>query len=125
VRNIIGADPKSGAVAINAVPRVGQTLQYQLRDSLAASDELRRLLTAKAATLPAAPFAGLLCTCAGRGRGLFGRPNHDAGMVDEFFPGLPVAGFFANGEIGPVGDRSFAHGHTASLALLSVAPCAE
>ena len=44
VRNIIGADPKSGAVQINAVPRVGQTLQYQLRDSRVASDELKRLL---------------------------------------------------------------------------------
>jgi small ligand-binding sensory domain FIST len=118
VRNIIGADPKSGAVAINAQPRVGQTLQYQLRDSLAASDELRRLLRVQAASLPATPpYAGLLCTCNGRGRGLFGRPSHDAGLIDEFFPGLPLAGFSTNGQIGPVGERSFEHGYTASLAL--------
>ncbi|MCE0483420.1 MAG: FIST C-terminal domain-containing protein [Methylacidiphilales bacterium] len=116
VRNIIGADQKSGAVAINAVPRVGQTLQYQLRDSRVASDELKRLLRGLAAT---APFAGLLCTCNGRGRGLFGSLNHDAGMVNEFFPGLPMAGLFANIQIGPVGDFSFAHGYTASIALIS------
>jgi small ligand-binding sensory domain FIST len=123
VRNIIGADPKSGAVAINAQPRVGQTLQYQLRDSLAASDELRRLLFAQSAALPpaAAPYAGLLCTCNGRGRGLFGRPSHDAALVNEFFPGLPLAGFSTNGQIGPVGERSFEHGYTASLALLGPA----
>jgi len=125
VRNIIGADPKSGAVAINAVPRVGQTLQYQLRDSHAASEELRRLLHEQAARLPAKPFAGLLCTCNGRGRGLFGRPNHDAGLVAEFFPGMPLTGLFASGEIGPVGDRSFAHGYTASLALLAPASPAK
>ena len=121
VRNIIGADPKSGAVAINAVPRVGQTLQYQLRDSRVASDELRRLLREQAATMDPPPFAGLLCTCHGRGRGLFGGPNHDAGLVNEFYPGLPVTGLFAIVQLGPVGDRSFAHGYTASLALIGPA----
>ena len=81
VRNIIGADPKSGAVAINAVPRVGQTLQYQLRDSRVATDELKRLLREQIAPIwIRPPFAGLLCTCHGRGRGLFGGPNHDAGL---------------------------------------------
>jgi small ligand-binding sensory domain FIST len=121
VRNIIGADPKSGAVAINAVARVGQTLQYQLRDSRVATDELRRLLRAQAVQPNAAPYAGLLCTCHGRGRGLFGGPNHDAGLINEFYPGLPISGLFANVQLGPVGDRSFAHGYTASLALIGPA----
>src|SRR6202012_1354769 len=96
-------------------------LQYQLRDSRAASDELRRLLREQVEQLKVTPFAGLLCTCAGRGKGLFGRPNHDAGMVSEFFPGVPLTGLFATSEIGPVGDRSFAHGYTASLALFTPA----
>jgi len=121
VRNIIGADPKSGAVQINAVARVGQTLQYQLRDSRVASDELKRLLREEIARMDPPPFAGLLCTCHGRGRGLFGGPNHDAGLINEFYPGLPLAGLFANVQLGPVGDRSFAHGYTASLALLGPA----
>jgi small ligand-binding sensory domain FIST len=118
VRNIIGADPNSGAVAINATPRVGQTLQYQLRDSRVASDELRRQLREQIAKMDPPPYAGLLCTCHGRGKGLFGGPNHDAALVDDFYPGLPVAGLFANVQLGPVGDRSFAHGYTASLALI-------
>jgi len=122
VRNIIGADPKSKAVAINAVPRVGQTLQYQLRDSRMATDELKRLLRDQAIALSsAAPYAGLLCTCHGRGRGLFGGPNHDVGLINEFFPRMPLTGLFANVQLGPVGDRSFAHGYTASLALLGPA----
>jgi len=118
VRSIIGADPKSGAVAINATPRVGQTLQYQLRDSRVATDELRRLLRTQAAQPVPAPYAGLLCTCHGRGRGLFGGPNHDVGLINEFYPGLPLVGLFAHVQLGPVGDRSFAHGYTASLALI-------
>jgi small ligand-binding sensory domain FIST len=121
VRNIIGADPKSGAVAINAVPRVGQTLQYQLRDSIVANDELKRILRLQAEGLTPAPYAGLLCTCHGRGRGLFGDANHDASLINDFFPGLPLAGLFANVQIGPVGERSFAHGYTASLALIAPA----
>jgi small ligand-binding sensory domain FIST len=118
VRNIIGADPKSGAVAINATPRVGQTLQYQLRDSRVASDELKRLLREEIARMDPPPYAGLLCTCHGRGRGLFGGPNHDAGLVNDFYPGMPMTGLFANVQLGPVGDRSFAHGYTASMALI-------
>ena len=121
VRSIIGADPKSGAVAINATPRVGQTLQYQLRDSRVATDELRRLLRAELAQTKASPYAGLLCTCHGRGKGLFGGPNHDAGLINEFYPNLPMAGLFANVQLGPVGERSFAHGYTASLALIGPA----
>ena len=121
VRNIIGADPKSGAVAINAVPRVGQTLQYQLRDSRVATDELRRLLRAQLGQSGPAPYAGLLCTCHGRGKGLFGGPNHDAGLINEFYPELPMTGLFANVQLGPVGERSFAHGYTASLALIGPA----
>jgi small ligand-binding sensory domain FIST len=118
VRSIIGADPKSGAVAINATPRVGQTLQYQLRDSRVATDELRRLLRAQAGQPVPAPYAGLLCTCHGRGRGLFGGPNHDVSLIDEFYPRLPLAGLFTHVQLGPVGERSFAHGYTASLALI-------
>jgi small ligand-binding sensory domain FIST len=119
VRSIIGADPKSGAVQINAVPRVGQTLQYQLRDSRVATDELKRLLREQIARMDPPPFAGLLCTCHGRGRGLFGGPNHDAGLINEFHPDMPLAGLFANVQLGPVGARSFAHGYTASLALIA------
>jgi len=121
VRNIIGADQKSGAVQINAVPRVGQTLQYQLRDSRMATDELRRLLRDQQVGSPTPPFAGLLCTCHGRGRGLFGGPHHDAALINEFFPGLPMTGLFTSVQLGPVGDRTFAHGYTASVALLSPA----
>jgi small ligand-binding sensory domain FIST len=62
-------------------------------------------------------YGGCLCCCNGRGHRLFGEPNHDASMVQEHLGPLGLAGFFCNGEIGPVGDRNFLHGYTASLAL--------
>jgi small ligand-binding sensory domain FIST len=62
-------------------------------------------------------YGGCLCSCNGRGQNLFGRPNHDAQMVQQRLGPLGLAGFFCNGEIGPVGERNFLHGFTASLAL--------
>lgn len=117
VRNILAADPSSGAVAINALPRVGQTMQYHLRDAAAATTDFTHLLDE--AKKKATPFAGLLCNCNGRGRELFTVPNHDAHLINEHFPNLPLAGFFANGEIGSIGEQTFIHGFTASLALFS------
>ena len=38
-------------------------------------------------------------------------------MVQKQFGEIGLAGFFCNGEIGPVGEKNFLHGYTASLAL--------
>jgi small ligand-binding sensory domain FIST len=116
IRNILSADPEAGAVAIASAPRVGQTLQYQLRDRDSADEDLRELCYA-AEEDGARPFASLLFPCNGRGRGLFAAPDHDAGVLAEIFGPHPSAGFFCNGEIGPLGKFNFLHGYTASSAL--------
>ena len=118
VRNLIGADPEQGIIAIGANARVGQTLQFQLRDRRSADAELRHL-AAKKADEGVQPFASMLFACNGRGRHLFGAPNHDAAVLREYFGAAPSAGFFCNGEIGPVGGKNFVHGYTASAALFS------
>ncbi len=118
IRNILGAEPASGAVAIGAAPRIGQTLQYQLRDRDTADEDLRELgLIAREEDM-VRPFAALLFSCNGRGRGLFQISHHDAGVLAEIFGPGPLAGFFCNGEIGPIGAKTFLHGYTASAALL-------
>lgn len=118
VRNIFGADPQTGAVAIGGFPRLGQTLQYQLRDASAASEDLTGILQRAQKKMVRRPaIAALLFSCTGRGRGLFGAQHHDAQALDEFFPEVPVAGFFANGEIGPIGDLSYVHGYSAAIAF--------
>jgi small ligand-binding sensory domain FIST len=118
VRNLLAADPRSGAIAVGALPRTGQSMQFQRRSASAATEDLEELLTQARQRLGDTPiYGGCLCSCNGRGVGLFGRPNHDARMVQERFGPTGVAGFFCNGEIGPVGEKSFLHGYTASLAL--------
>jgi small ligand-binding sensory domain FIST len=39
--------------------------------------------------------------------------------VQERLGPIPTAGFFAQGEIGPVGRRNFLHGYTASVVIFS------
>lgn len=121
IRNVMGADRESGVVAINAIPRVGQTFQFQFRDAQAADDDLRtRLSDLRDALAPEEEVLGaLLCSCNGRGRGLFGEPDHDAAALSEVFGPVPTAGFFCNGEIGPVGGENYLHGFTASIAVLT------
>jgi len=116
VRNILGGDPNAGVLALGAEPRVGQTMQFQLRDSDSADEDLR-LRCAAARKKYGEPFAGLMFTCAGRGSHMFGIPNHDAGIVEDVFGRVPLSGFFCNGEIGPVGGRNYIHGYTASAAF--------
>ena len=118
VRNFIGGDPNSGVLAVSAMPRAGQTIQFQRRDAAAATEDMHELLTrAKNRLADATIYGGCLCSCNGRGQNLFRRPNHDAEMVQDRLGPLGLAGFFCNGEIGPIGERNFLHGYTASLAL--------
>ena len=118
VRNLIGGDPNSGVLAVGAMPRAGQTMQFQRRESHAASEDLKELLVRARAGIGAAQiYGGCLCCCNGRGKHMFGRSGHDAQMVQQQLGGIGLAGFFCNGEIGPIGERNFLHGYTASLAL--------
>lgn len=117
VRNIIGGDPKTGALKIGAIPRVGQTIQFQLREKDAADEDLR-VRSEAVRTREGVPLAMLCFSCGGRGQGLFGVPNHDAGILSDTFGPVPVAGFFCNGEFGPVAGVNFLHGYTAAVAVL-------
>jgi small ligand-binding sensory domain FIST len=115
VRNVLGVDHESGVVAIGDFVRPGQTVQFHLRDERAASDELRQLLTNHRRQY--ASHGALLFTCNGRGTRLFSKPDHDALAISELLGDIPLAGFFAQGEIGPIGGANFLHGFTASVAV--------
>jgi small ligand-binding sensory domain FIST len=112
VRGVRGIDPDAGALVITDLAQVGQTVQFQVRDAAAADQDLDARLQGRD------PAAGvLLFTCNGRGRALFGHPDHDVQTVETWLD-APVVGAFCAGEIGPVGAGSYVHGFTASLAVL-------
>lgn len=116
ITNVIGADRNTGVLAIGGRARVGQTVQFHLRDHASASEDLSEMLGAVRASA-VMPLAALLFTCNGRGTRLFPHAHHDAGQITEAFGPIPTAGFFAQGEIGQVGSKNFLHGFTASIGL--------
>lgn len=118
IRSVLQADPESGAVSVGEVLTAGQTVQFQVRDAATADADLRGLLEERLRrTGGRDPQGALLFTCNGRGSNLFGAPDHDIGVLRDQVPGMPVAGMFCGGEIGPIGGKNFLHGFTASVAL--------
>jgi small ligand-binding sensory domain FIST len=117
VRNLIGVDPRNGAVAVGEAMRVGQKVQFQLRDAEASRSESRQLLADCAAGDPE-PLAALLFACLGRGKGLYGSADGDVTLCREAFASLPIGGMFCGGEIGPLGGTTHLHGYTASWGFL-------
>ncbi|MEW6304490.1 MAG: FIST C-terminal domain-containing protein, partial [Verrucomicrobiota bacterium] len=93
-------------------------VQFQRRDAEAATEDMAALLARAQSQLAGRTlYGGSLHCCNGRGQHLFGAPSHDAAMIQQQLGPFGLTGFFCNGEIGPVGDKNFLHGYTASLAL--------
>jgi small ligand-binding sensory domain FIST len=124
VRGMIGVEQKTGAVAVNDHGiRTGQTVQFLVRDAASAGEDLVQLMRERAGSRPRdrahpSSMGALVFSCNGRGTRMFPKPHHDIGCVQTAFETeVPAAGFFAMGEIGPVGGRNFLHGFTASVAV--------
>ncbi|MCW3066067.1 MAG: hypothetical protein JWN32_3239 [Solirubrobacterales bacterium] len=118
VRGLLGSDPETGTVTVGSPVRQGQVLRLHVRDAASADRDLRESLGLRVQALGGeTPAGALLFSCNGRGRGMFGVADHDAAALDRQLAGAPAAGFFAAGEIGPVGGESFLHGFTATVAI--------
>ena len=118
IRTLMGTDPKSGAIAVGDSFRPGQTVQLHVRDAETAREDLHALMNALTPEIATRPARGaLLFSCNGRGAHLYGEPDHDSLVVTETTGAIPIAGFFCNGEIGPIGNTNFLHGFTASIGI--------
>jgi len=120
VRGIVGVDAERGALAVGDVVEVGRTVRFQVRDASAASADLRATL-ARFRVGPGQeldPVAGaLLFSCNGRGAAFFAAADHDVRLVGSTLATNAVAGFMADGEIGPVGGRNHVHGQSATVLM--------
>jgi len=114
VRGILGLDKARGAIAIGDIVPVGRTVRFQVRDAASADDDLRAMLIQLRREFTAVEGA-LLFSCNGRGSNLFTSADHDVLAMRQGLSTSGVAGFFAAGEIGPVGDRNHLHGFSASV----------
>jgi small ligand-binding sensory domain FIST len=118
VRNLAAIDPNTGSVAIATPLRVGQNLQFQIRDAQSAAFDFEQALQRKLVEIGQRSIYGAcLCDCIGRGSSLFGVPDHDVSVVRAALPELGIGGVFCNGEFGALKGHTFLHGYAASLGL--------
>ncbi len=118
VRHLVGLDPGRQAVAVADLVQPGMRLAFCVRDAEAARRDLVRicseireeveapseLAVPGAAPEPAAPATSrikgaLYISCAGRGGPHFGGPSAELKIVQRALGDVPLAGFFAGGEI--------------------------
>ncbi|MGC8559604.1 MAG: FIST signal transduction protein [Phycisphaerae bacterium] len=118
VRNILDADRTKGSISIGDMVSAGQIVQFHVQDAQTATEDLNLLLQGHM-LLADKPRGALMFSCNGRGERLFGRPNHDVAAVQDMLGPLPLAGFFAAGELGPVGRSNFIHGQTVCIAMFN------
>lgn len=120
IRNILGMDPQSGALWVNAHVPANSVVQFHVRDATASAYDLERALSNYcASTLSGASAGALLFSCAGRGIGLYGQADHDSNAFRRLVADVPIGGFFCDGEIGPVQNSTYLHGYTSSFAVFS------
>ena len=115
VRNLLGVDDESGALWIGAEIEANQVVQFHVRDAVTSAEDLEHALGQL--DRASRPAGALLFSCLGRGRHLYGRPDHDTDAFRRHAGSTPLGGFFCNGEIGPVRGRTFVHGYTSAFAL--------
>jgi small ligand-binding sensory domain FIST len=117
VRNIVGLDGQTGAIAVGAHVQPNLVVQFHLRDAATSAADLEALLQRYVADERHRPAGALMFSCVGRGEGLYGQPNHDTSLFHRIVGPVPLGGFFCSGEIGPVHGRTHLHGYTSSLGL--------
>jgi small ligand-binding sensory domain FIST len=113
IRNVLGLDGKTGALAVGTLLRPGMVVQFHLRDAATSAEDLDTML----GRYRGEPSGSLLFSCLGRGMHLYGRADHDTDATRRRFGALPVGGFFCNGEIGPVQGTTYLHGYTSAFGL--------
>lgn len=117
VRHLVGLDPARHGVAVADVVEIGMTLAFCQRDVDAARRDLTRICAeireelapepaATATTQDAAPAdpaarirGALYFSCVGRGGPHFGAPSAELQVIRHALGDVPLAGFFAAGEI--------------------------
>ncbi|MCB1786226.1 MAG: FIST C-terminal domain-containing protein [Gammaproteobacteria bacterium] len=115
VRNLVGIDPDQGLLAIGELVEPGREIQFARRDAETARADLAQMIEGLKRRLPGPPRAALYHSCLGRGRNLFGEDSAELRLIRDHLGDLPLAGFYANGEI----SHHRLYGYTGVLTLFS------
>lgn len=114
---IIAIDPQQDSVTLSARPAPGEHLFWAMRQPLAAESDMRLTVETLQRTLPATPDFGLCFPCMGRGPYFYGGVDLDLQLIQGRFPGMPLIGFYGNGEIAPFNGSNQLFQYAAVLGL--------
>jgi small ligand-binding sensory domain FIST len=113
VRNLLGIDPNAGALAIGDYLQLNSPIMFCKRDGRTAVDDLQHMVKKLKDRSHGNIKGALYFTCLGRGQHMFGEPHRELELISEILGDIPLAGFYANGEI--AGNRLY--GYTGVLTL--------
>ena len=121
VRGLVGADPETGEVAVGTEVRPGQVVRLHARDARSADRDLHRALGIRMEALGGRrPGRGARVRLQRpRRRACSAAPTTTPRRSPPSSRARPAAGFFAAGEIGPVGGEYFLHSFTATVAVFA------
>ena len=97
---IISTNSDDRSVTLSQRLAPGERLFWALRQPLAAERDMRHTLDVLNRD-DAAPRFAMLFPCMGRGPYFYGGVDRDLDLVTARYPGMPVIGFYGNGEIAP------------------------
>ncbi|KKJ01552.1 FIST signal transduction protein [Prochlorothrix hollandica] len=118
VRNLLGVDPRTGAIAVGDRVRPGQRIQFHLRDAHTSAEDLELLLQRyQQESGDLSPVGAVMFSCLGRGQHLYDQANFDSELFRRYLGEIPLGGFFCNGEIGPIGSNTYLHGYTSVFGI--------
>ncbi|MDA8230897.1 MAG: FIST C-terminal domain-containing protein [Magnetospirillum sp.] len=116
VRSLIGLDRRLGWLAVADHIEAGRRIMFVRRDANGAQADLRRMLAGIRESLGGRPpLAALYTSCVARGMHMFGAPGAETAAIRDALDGVPLIGFFANGEI--AGGRL--HSYCGVLAVIA------
>jgi small ligand-binding sensory domain FIST len=114
IHEVLGVDRSNGALSVSGELRIGDRVQFYVRDRLNVSAEARLAVTN---ALASGPVHGALAFASQfRGRKFFGDDESDASVISDYSQ-APVAGVFCSHEIGPVLSKPYVHTRYFSAAL--------
>ncbi|HJV27987.1 MAG TPA: FIST N-terminal domain-containing protein [Aromatoleum sp.] len=119
VRHLIGVDPQNQVLAIGDEVTEGMHLAFCTRDAQAARADLVRIALEVRTELAGSGKAiagALYVSCSGRGGPHFGGPHAELQTVRDVLGDVPLAGFFAAGEIA----RDHLYGYTGVLTAFAM-----
>lgn len=100
VRDIIGIDVQNGHLAIADNMQADSAMMFCKRDGQSAIEDMQRMLSDIKKRVNGQHIKGALyISCLGRGKNLFGHDSEELKMINDALGDIPIAGFYASGEI--------------------------